>query len=73
MTRRRDVIANLDELHAAERFRFANRLAAWIEVADGSITGAGYSGRGALKSQLTSDGRYIRNRRVPLGHVGHQF
>src|SRR6516225_990806 len=46
-----DVIENpskLDQLFAAERFRFANRLAAWIEVADGRITDAGYSGRGYI-------------------------
>jgi hypothetical protein len=43
-----DVIENLEELHAAERFRFANHLAAWIEVEDGRVTGAGYSGRGYI-------------------------
>lgn len=46
-----DVIGNhagLDELFAAERFRFANHLAAWIEVADGRIVDAGYSGRGYI-------------------------
>ncbi len=43
-----DVIGNLDELHAAERFRFANHLAAWIDVEDGRVTGAGYSGRGYI-------------------------
>jgi len=36
-----DVIGNLDELFAAERFRFANHLAAWIEVADGRVVDAG--------------------------------
>jgi hypothetical protein len=40
--------AGLEALHAAERFRFANRLAAWIEVADGQIVAAGYSGRGYI-------------------------
>jgi Cyclic nucleotide-binding domain len=43
-----DVLENLEELHAAERFRFANHLAAWIEVEDGRVTGAGYSGRGYI-------------------------
>lgn len=41
-------LADLDGLFAAERFRFANRLAAWIEVADGRIVNAGYSGRGYI-------------------------
>jgi Cyclic nucleotide-binding domain len=39
---------DLDELFAGERFRFANRLAAWIEVADGRIVDAGYDGRGYI-------------------------
>ena len=46
-----DVIANvtdLDELFAAGRFRFANRLTAWIEVEDGHIMDAGYAGRGYI-------------------------
>ena len=43
-----DYLENLAELHKAGRFRFANRLAAWIEVADGRITDAGYSGRGYI-------------------------
>jgi Cyclic nucleotide-binding domain len=41
-------VADLDGLFAAERFRFANRLAAWIEVADGSIVDAGYGGHGYI-------------------------
>jgi hypothetical protein len=40
--------AELDALHAAERFRFANRLTAWIEVENGHVTDAGYSGRGYI-------------------------
>ena len=43
-----DVLEDLEELHAAERFRFANHLAAWVEVEDGRVTGAGYSGRGYI-------------------------
>jgi hypothetical protein len=38
-----DVIDDLEELRAADRFRFANRLHAWIDVEDGRITGAGYA------------------------------
>jgi Cyclic nucleotide-binding domain len=41
---------DLDELFAAGRFRFANRLAAWIEVADGRIVDAGYAGRGYISA-----------------------
>ena len=35
-------------LFAAEAFRFANRLAAWIKVDDGRIVDAGYTGRGYI-------------------------
>ena len=40
---------DIEELQAADRFRFANRLRAWIEVDDsGHITGGGYSGGGLM-------------------------
>lgn len=35
----------LDELKSADRLRAANRLVAWIDVEDGRIVDAGYSGR----------------------------
>ena len=37
--------ATLDSLLESDRLRFANRLEAWIEVENGEITDAGYSGR----------------------------
>ena len=43
-----DHIDDLEPLRAAGRFRFANRLAAWIEVEDGRITGHGYAGGGVM-------------------------
>jgi Cyclic nucleotide-binding domain len=43
-----EVLGDLDALFAAEGFRFANHLAAWIEVDDGRITDAGYAGRGYI-------------------------
>lgn len=33
----------LEELHEADRFRFANRLTGWIEVEDGNVVDAGYA------------------------------
>ena len=39
-----DRIDDLAILQATDRFRFANRLAAWIEVEDEAIVRAGYSG-----------------------------
>ncbi|HEX4493588.1 MAG TPA: cyclic nucleotide-binding domain-containing protein [Acidimicrobiia bacterium] len=38
-----DAIADLDALRDADRFRFANRLHAWIDVEDGHIVGSGYA------------------------------
>jgi hypothetical protein len=47
-----DVIDDLEALRAADRFRFANHLGAWIEVDDGRITDAGYCG-GCLMGSTT--------------------
>jgi Cyclic nucleotide-binding domain len=44
-------LADIGELQAADRFRFANVLRAWIEVGDdGQISGAGYAGGGLMGS-----------------------
>jgi hypothetical protein len=45
-----EVLEDLGGLFAAGRFRFANRLAAWIEVEDGRVVDAGYAGRGYISS-----------------------
>ncbi len=45
-----DHLDDLDALEANDRFRFANRLSAWIEVEDGRITSHGYSGGGRIGS-----------------------
>ncbi|MCU1391305.1 MAG: Cyclic nucleotide-binding protein [Ilumatobacteraceae bacterium] len=59
--------ATLEELRAADRFRFANRLDAWIEVDDdGKIVDAGYAGGGLLGSTTLSLGRGISIAAVPL-------
>jgi len=58
-----DVLGSLDELRAADRFRFANRLAAWIEVrSSGEVAGAGYSAGGQIGSTT-----------VRLGGLSHVF
>jgi hypothetical protein len=57
-----DELGSLDELREADRFRFANRLAGWIEVrASGEVSGAGYSGGGQIGSTTVRLG--------PLSHV----
>jgi len=43
--------STIEELRDADRFRFANHLAAWIDVDDdGHVLGSGYSGGGLLGS-----------------------
>src|SRR5918999_1683706 len=46
----------LDELRAADRFREANELRAWIEVDDGKIVDSGYSGGAHIGSTTVSIG-----------------
>ena len=41
---------DLERLRAEDRFREANRLAAWIEVEDGRVVGQGYEGAGLVGS-----------------------
>jgi hypothetical protein len=43
-----DRVDDLIALRDADRFRFANRLSAWIEVEDGRIVDAGYDGGGII-------------------------
>jgi hypothetical protein len=43
-----EVLGDLDELEATDRFRFANRLEAWIEVQNGRIVGDSQSGGGRI-------------------------
>ena len=51
------VDAVLDELKEADQLRAANRLAAWIEVEDGQIVDAGYSGRALVGSTTGGIGK----------------
>jgi hypothetical protein len=52
-----DRIDDLEALRLADRFRFANRLAAWIEVEDGRVVTAGYAGGGAIGATTVRLGR----------------
>lgn len=47
-----DVVEDVEALGAADGFRFANRLRAWIEVQDGKIVDHGYDG-GAVMGSTT--------------------
>src|SRR5205823_1348635 len=56
-------LGDIERLRAANRFRFANVLQAWIDVDDsGQITGSGYSGHGLMGSTM-----------VKLGPLVHRF
>ena len=58
-----DTIDDLEALRAADRFRFANDLRAWIEVDDkGKIVDHGYAGGGLISST-----------QVKLGGLSHRF
>jgi cyclic nucleotide-binding protein len=45
-----DVVDDLEGLRTADRFRFANRLTAWIDVEDGRIVGHGQEDHGMIGS-----------------------
>ncbi len=47
---------DLERLRAEDRFREANRLAAWIEMEDGQVIGHGYEGTGLVGSSTFSLG-----------------
>jgi Cyclic nucleotide-binding domain len=47
---------DLERLRAEDRFREANRLAAWIDVDDGRIVGHGYEGTGLVGSTTSRTG-----------------
>jgi hypothetical protein len=51
-----DHIDDLEALRLADRFRFANDLRAWIDVEDGRVVDAGYSGRGHIGSTTVALG-----------------
>ncbi len=54
-----DVRDALEGLRAADRFRFANHLAAWIEVEDGRIVGWGQDGDALVGTTTVRAGRSV--------------
>jgi Cyclic nucleotide-binding domain len=64
----------LEELRKADRFRFANRLSAWIEVDDsGKITDFGYDGGGHMGATTMKIGRMSRTfEAISLPDIQHK-
>jgi hypothetical protein len=50
---------DLAGLCAADRFRFANHLSAWVEVQDGEVIEAGYNGEALVGSTTANLGRSV--------------
>jgi hypothetical protein len=65
----REVPEALDGLRAADRFRFANHLSAWIEVEDGRITGWGQGGEPMIGSTTVRAGRSVTVAAVPFDTI----
>jgi Cyclic nucleotide-binding domain len=62
-----DQIGDLEPLRQGDRFRFANRLSAWIEVEDGQILRQGYSGAGMIgATKVRLGGKEVTFTAVPL-------
>lgn len=64
-------LADVEELRAADRFRFANVLRAWVDVDDsGRITGSGYGGGGLIgSSTVRLGGLHYRFQAVQLSDL----
>jgi hypothetical protein len=65
-----EVVTDVEALRAADGFRFANLLDAWVDVEGGRIVDAGYSGRGRIGSTTVRlAGRSATLEAVPLPDV----
>lgn len=67
-----DVTRALDELRAADRFRFANHLRAWIEVIDGRITQWDQEGHPMIGSTTMQVGRSVTVAAVPFEPISYE-
>ena len=68
-----DVITDLEQMRDDGCFRFANQLAAWVEVKGGEIVDAGYSG-GGMMGRTTVRLAKLRTtfEPVPLADIRHE-
>jgi hypothetical protein len=54
-----DRLGDLDQWRREAKFRFANRLEAWIDVEDGQVTGAGHLGGGTVGRTGLGPGKLV--------------
>lgn len=69
-----DVLAGsgtVEALRAADRFRFANHLTAWVEVDEGRIVDHGQSGRGTIGASTVKVGRSVTVAAVAFPDIAH--
>jgi len=66
-----DVIDDLEGLGAADGFRFANRLRAWIEVEGGEIVDHGYAGGAVMGSTTVRLGKQATFQAVGFPELQH--
>lgn len=68
-----EAIEDLEALRAADRFRFANHLRAWVDVEGGRVTGAGYGGGGMIGATTIRLGsRDLTVQAVALPDIRHE-
>ena len=66
-----DVIQDFEALGAADGFRFANRLGAWIEVENGAVVDHGYSGGAVMGATTVKLGKAARFAAVGFPDIRH--
>jgi Cyclic nucleotide-binding domain len=66
-----DVIEDLEGLGAADGFRFANRLGAWIDVENGKIVDRGYAGGAVMGSTTVRLGKQATFAAVGFPEIRH--
>jgi hypothetical protein len=66
------IVAVLDDLRLHDRFRFANHLAAWIDVEDGKIVDSGCTGSPMIGSTTVRVGRSVTVTAVSYQTIMHE-
>jgi hypothetical protein len=67
-----DQLGDLDALRREARFRFANRLEAWIDVEDGKVVGAGHLGGGIVGRTGLGPGKLVSVPAIAFPDLQHE-